>query len=175
MEDQGRPSGEGGDDALFSERIRLWLDEGDRLEAEAVAAPAAEPPDEESARGSIARLRQVASRHRLGVMAGMGLLPLALFVALHRGSAAPPVSSISVAPAAALTAAPPPPAASAVAAAEPAAAAPPGAPAAGPVAVAEPSADVPEAAAEPADRPAHHHHHHHHHHRAARDHGTGHR
>lgn len=152
MEDRTRTPSEVGNEALFSERFRLWLDEGERLEAETAAAPesahALEPPSDHGP------LRRLFTRHRLGVMAGMGLLPLALFVALHRGSvppATPPVASAApvVAPPSPPVAPPPasPPPTSPVAAAE------------APEAVAES-----EAGAGPGMRQGRRHHHRHHHH-----------
>src|SRR5579871_3293565 len=96
-EDPKRPPVQGSNDALFSERVALWLDEGDRLDVEVAAAPPAPGEHQPSDQG---RVRRLFARHRLGVVAGMGLLPLALFLSLHRGSAPPSV------PAAAIVAAP---------------------------------------------------------------------
>ena len=45
----------------------------------------------------MARLRPAFDRYRLFVLAGMGLLPLALFMATHRGAAAPAVPMAAVA------------------------------------------------------------------------------
>ncbi|HVV50285.1 MAG TPA: hypothetical protein VHO06_11540, partial [Polyangia bacterium] len=57
------------DDSLFSERVRLWLDEGDRLEAEVAARPAAESPVEPGHVGqALRRLGERAARHRVTVL-----------------------------------------------------------------------------------------------------------
>ncbi len=156
MDDRTRKPGEVDEEALFSERVLLWLDQGERLATEAGAPPEEtheEAPAEQptAKRGS---LRRLFARHRLGVMAGMGLLPLALFAAMHHGSAAP------VVPAAAIVAAPAPATTPASAAPVPAPVTP--APAAA-VATAEPPAAEPEAVDEPSARQGRHRRHHHHH------------
>jgi len=89
------PFGEG----PFSELISGWLDEGDRLSESAAAAQA--PPATESRLGQTVRyLRPVIQRHRLSVLVGLGLLPLALILGTHRGVQAP----IALGPAAAIPA-----------------------------------------------------------------------
>jgi hypothetical protein len=155
MEDPKAPPVHGSNDSLFSERVALWLDAGDRLETP--PAQVEEPGEEQPT--DPGRLRRLLSRHRVGVMAGMGLLPLVLFVSLHRGSVAPasPPVAITAAPAPVMPPPVPPPAVAPAPA--PAVAAPPAAP----VAVAESPAAQPEGADEPTARQGRRHHHRRHH------------
>jgi hypothetical protein len=100
MKQQEEIPAEGPGDPTFSEPIRRWLAEGDRLEAEVAAAPVVTSlADERALRVRLRRLIEAASRHRLSVMACMGLLPFALFLAVHRGGApaAPAVAFVAVA------------------------------------------------------------------------------
>ena len=84
----------------FSELISVWLDEGERLSASAAAAPASRPGPESRLRHVVQRLRPVIERHRLFVLVGIGLLPLALILSAHRGAPVPaaPASTIAAAP-----------------------------------------------------------------------------
>ncbi len=84
--------------APFGKLISDWLDEGDRLSASAAAAPAPASATESRLRHVIRRLSPVIERHRLSVLVGMGLLPLALVLCLHRAAPA----SIALSSAAAL-------------------------------------------------------------------------
>jgi hypothetical protein len=154
MEDRTRTPNETGNDALFSERVRLWLDEGERLEAEAAAAPEA-AQQQGPAPAELGPVRRLFARHRLGVLAGMGLLPLALFAALHRGSV-PPVPPVAIGAASAPVTAPVPPAPAPPAAPAPGDAPPPA------VAAVEPGVAEPGALEEPTGRQGRRHHHHHH-------------
>ncbi|HEY6475133.1 MAG TPA: hypothetical protein VI456_01045 [Polyangia bacterium] len=92
----------------FSEQIRRWLDEGDRLEAEVAARAAAEIPVEPSPVWRTLRtLGERTARHRVTVLASIGLLPLLLFLAIHRG-APPPALATATATATAAPAVIPP-------------------------------------------------------------------
>ncbi|HLK89937.1 MAG TPA: hypothetical protein VKZ18_08585 [Polyangia bacterium] len=166
MEDPKRPPVQGSNDALFSERVALWLDEGDRLDVEVAAAPPAPGEHQPSDQG---RVRRLFARHRLGVVAGMGLLPLALFLSLHRGSAPPSVPAAAIVAAPASITPPSQPIAPAPAAVAPSAAAV--ASPAAPVAIAESPVEEAEAADESPARQGRHHRHHHHrrtaHHRSS--------
>ncbi len=133
----------------FSELISVWLDEGERLSASAAAAPASGPGTESRLRHVVQRLRPVIERHRLFVLVGIGLLPLALILAAHGGAPVP------AAPASTIAAAPP-------VAASPSVQSPPPSSAplqSAPVRAALASAGSPHAKPEP-----HRHHHHHRHH-----------
>jgi hypothetical protein len=142
-------------DAAFSELVSHWLDEGDRLSAGAAAVPMPPLAPESRLRHAVQRLRPLIARHRLFVLAGMGLLPLALFLCLHRGA--------SVQPAAFTVAAAPPITAPSAARSLPVSSAP---------AQASPApAKVTLASAGSADakpEPRRHHHHHRHHAAGAR-------
>ena len=135
----------------FSELISVWLDEGERLSASAAAAPAPPPAPESRLRRVFHQLRPAIERHRLFVLVGIGLLPLALILCAHRGTPAQAAAST-------VAAAPP-------VAASPSAQAPPPASAQGqglPARVELASA----ASADLKAAPPHRHHHHHHHHAA---------
>jgi hypothetical protein len=82
----------------FGELIGLWLDEGERLSASAAAAPAPNPGSESRFRQVLQHLRPVIERHRLFVLVGLGLLPLALILCLHRGAPAQAAASMIAAP-----------------------------------------------------------------------------
>jgi len=176
------PFGEG----AFSELISGWLDEGDRLSESAAAAPV--PPAAESRLGHAVRyLQPVIQRHRLSVLVGLGLLPLALLLGTRGGGQVP----ITLGPATVIPAILDPvaargegrtspgaqlsPAPSAEAQAAPVAARPTSAPPAAPASAgsAAPPASAPPAlanAGSTAPKAAsheHHHHHHHHHQHAA--------
>jgi hypothetical protein len=102
MEDNERAVSEGVlADPPFSELMSRWLEEGDRL-SENVAATATGPssPTDGSLRLRLLRLRAVVDRYRLFVLAGVGLLPLVLFMAIQRGAPASAVaaSMVSVTP-----------------------------------------------------------------------------
>jgi hypothetical protein len=101
MEDQAGPVGEGAVEAPFSELISRWLDEGDRLDESAAASTkAAASRTEGPLRAFFRRLQPGIDRYRLFVLAGVGLLPLVLFLLTQRGAPASPVvaSMTSVAP-----------------------------------------------------------------------------
>jgi hypothetical protein len=161
MEHQENASAESAGDPLFSDQIRGWLDEGDRLSAEVAASPAVGPPESGRLPAALRRVWERAARHRLTVMAGIGLLPLALFTATHR---APPVAAASTVAVAAITVPPAPPSPPAVS--EPSfspaeVASPPEAPSP-PAAPAPPAAPVARAraiASKPAPAHAKRHHH----------------
>ncbi|HEY4393531.1 MAG TPA: hypothetical protein VGP64_05695 [Polyangia bacterium] len=171
MEDQeGAPSDRAAA-APFSELVSAWLDEGDRLDETAIATAASSPPALETrARRILALARPVLERYRVVVLAGVGLIPFALFALTHRAT------EVTVAPgpvvAAATLAKVATPSASPLAWPERvamAAEAPPPPSAAPPPGIARLSERA-EAApgllevASPAPRPAlpaHHHHHHH--------------
>jgi len=124
MEESAGAISEGVAEAPFSELISRWLDEGDRLN-ESAAATGSVPASRIDGRllQTLSGLRELADRHRLFVLAGVGLLPLALLVATHRAAPAPAVaaSMVSVIPTAptatrpapsplrAIRASPPPP------------------------------------------------------------------
>jgi hypothetical protein len=100
MEDQAAPP-DGVAAPAFSELIRDWLDEGDRIDETAAATTAAAPPTTEGRFQRIAlRLRPALDRYRLFVLAGLGLIPFALFTLTHHGVAAPAlaVSTVSNVP-----------------------------------------------------------------------------
>jgi hypothetical protein len=102
-------------EAPFSDLISLWLDEGERLSASAAAAPAPKLATESRVRQVVEYLRPVMERHRLGVLVGIGLLPLVLILCIYRGAPAQAAASTLVAPppvAASTLVAPPPVAAS---------------------------------------------------------------
>jgi hypothetical protein len=171
MKHQEEIPNEGPGDPTFSEPIRRWLAEGDRLEAEVAAAPVVTPvADERSLRVRLGRLSEAASRHRLSVMACMGLLPFALFLAVHRGGApaAPGVALVAVA--APTVSNPPLMNRTEVALAAPAVA-PAAAPSTAPEAPAA-AAETPIAAASRAGVAKPHHHHRHGKHHAARQQST---
>jgi hypothetical protein len=106
MEDQNGAASDSVVAAPFSELISAWLDEGDRLDEKAIATTASVPPVVETrARRVLARLRPVFNRHRVLVLAGVGLVPLALFLLTTR-SAPASVPALVIAPA---TLATPPP------------------------------------------------------------------
>lgn len=101
MEDNAGAVSEGVDEAPFSELISRWLDEGDRLnEKVAVAATVPASRIDGRLRQTLSRLRELADRYRLFVLAGVGLLPMALLVATHRVAPAPAIvaSMVSVIP-----------------------------------------------------------------------------
>jgi len=101
MEDQVGAVAEGAVEAPFSELISRWLDEGDRLDESAAASAKMAPSRTEGPlRAFFRRLQPGIDRYRLFVLAGVGLLPLALFLATQRGAPASPVvaSMTSVAP-----------------------------------------------------------------------------
>lgn len=101
MEDQVGAVGEGVVEAPFSEVISRWLDEGDRLDESAAASAKVAPSRTEGPlRAFFRRLQPGIDRYRLFVLAGVGLLPLALFLATQRGAPASSVvaSMTSVAP-----------------------------------------------------------------------------
>lgn len=65
----------------FSELISRWLDEGDRLsESTSTSRGAAASRAETPFRQTLGRLRAGVAQHRLSVLIGVGLLPLALFL-----------------------------------------------------------------------------------------------
>jgi hypothetical protein len=171
MKQQEEIPAEGPGDPTFSEPIRRWLAEGDRLEAEVAAAPAVTSlADERALRVRLRRVIEAASRHRLSVMACMGLLPFALFLAVHRGGApaAPAVAFVAVA---APTVSHPP----SINGTEVALAAPAVAPATAPGTAPEAptvAAQTPSAAASRAVIAKPHHHHRHGKHHAARQRST---
>ena len=101
MEDQAVAVGEDVVEAPFSELISRWLDEGDRLDEGAAASATVAPARAEGPlRGFFRRLQPAIDRHRLLVLAGVGLLPLVLFLVTQRGASVSPVvaSMTSVAP-----------------------------------------------------------------------------
>ena len=102
-------------DPPFSDLMRRWLDEGDRLgDGGATSATGAPARAEVPFRQALARLLTSVDRYRLFVLVGVGLLPLALFTATHRGAAGPAAvaaSTVSYAPVAVDRAPSPPPAA----------------------------------------------------------------
>ena len=101
MEDQAGAVGEGAVEAPFSELISRWLDEGDRLDASAAATAAVAPSRIEGPlRAFFRRLQPGIDRYRLFVLAGVGLIPLVLFLLIQRGAPSSPVvaSMTSVAP-----------------------------------------------------------------------------
>jgi hypothetical protein len=104
-------------DPPFSDLMRRWLDEGDRLSESGVTSPTgAAARAEVPFRQALSRLRTGVDRYRLFVLVGVGLLPLALFTATHRGAAEPAAvaaSTASYAPVATDRAPSPPPAAQA--------------------------------------------------------------
>jgi hypothetical protein len=159
MERQEGAPAEGAGDALFSEQIRLWLDEGDRLDAESGSTPIAGAiADPGPLRRVLRRLGERAARHRMTVMAGFGLLPLVLFAAIHHGAAPPAVATVTVVAPRAPQPAPLPREREVIASASPA-------PSAAPAA-----AESPVSSGRPpghAATPRHHHHHHQQHHRIA--------
>jgi hypothetical protein len=109
MEPQEGAPAEGAGEPLFSDQIRLWLDEGDRLDAESGSMPIVEVAAAPGRfRRALRRLAEQAARHRLTVMAGVGLLPLALFAATHHPAALPATATATVAVVAAAEASPPP-------------------------------------------------------------------
>lgn len=117
MEDNAGAVSEGVVEAPFSELISRWLDEGDRLnESVAVAGTAPASRIDGRLRQTLSRLRELADRHRLFVLAGVGLVPLVLLLATHRVAPAPTIaaSMVSVIPTApkmrtATSPVPPPP------------------------------------------------------------------
>jgi hypothetical protein len=99
MEDHNGAPSDSVATAPFSELISAWLDEGDRLDEKAIATTASVPPVVETrARRLVARLRPAFDRHRVLVLAGLGLVPLALFMLTAR-SAATPAPALAIAPA----------------------------------------------------------------------------
>jgi hypothetical protein len=77
-------------DPHFSDLMRRWLDEGDRLSESGVTSSTGAPArDEVPFRQALSRLRTGVDRYRLFVLVGVGLIPLALFTATHRGAAGP--------------------------------------------------------------------------------------
>lgn len=111
MEDNAGAVSEGVAEAPFSELISRWLDEGDRLnENVAVAGTVPASRIDGRLRQTLSRLRELADRYRLFVLAGVGLLPLALLVATHRVAPAPAIaaSMVSVIPTAPTAASPAP-------------------------------------------------------------------
>jgi len=101
MEDQAGAVGEGVVEAPFSELISRWLDEGDRLDESAAATATVAPAGTEGPlRAFFRRLQPAIDRHRLFLLAGVGLLPLLLFLVTQRGAPGSPVvaSMTSVAP-----------------------------------------------------------------------------
>lgn len=102
MEPQEGAPAEGAGDSLFSDQIRLWLDEGDRLDEKAAATSAAVPAAVEGRlRRIVRRLRPGLDRYRVVVLAGLGLIPFFLFALTQHGPPAPAlaVSSVSNIPA----------------------------------------------------------------------------
>ena len=84
MEDPIGAASDGTAPPPFSGLIRDWLDEGDRLDEKAAATAAAIVPAAEGRlRRTVARLRPAFNRYRLFVLAGVGLIPFALFTATH--------------------------------------------------------------------------------------------
>jgi hypothetical protein len=152
-------------EALISD----WLAEGDRLSASAAEIPAPPPASESRLRHLLQRLQPVFARHRLFVLAGIGLLPVALIICTSRSAPAQaPAATVVLAPPATVVLAPP---VAAFAATRPTAPAQTDtAPASAPAPVPTWVATAPLASAALAGPPAatyHHHHHHHHHHHAA--------
>ena len=109
MDSEARPTSQADDSPVigessaeppFSELISRWLAEGDQLAGAPVASDTAGP------RSAIAkwwaprleRLREIVARHRVLVLAGVGLLPMALFLLTHRSPAPPPVAIAAPAP-----------------------------------------------------------------------------
>ena len=96
MEDNAGAVSDGAAEAPFSELISQWLDEGDRLDEDVAASASVTASGSDGPwRRSLSRLREIAARHRLFVLAGVGLLPLALLVATQR-VAPPPAIAASV-------------------------------------------------------------------------------
>jgi hypothetical protein len=162
MEDQNGASSDSVRPAPFSELISAWLDEGDRLDEKAIATTASAPPVIETrARRILTLLRPALDRYRVVVLAGVGLIPFALFALTHRSGAVPIAAAATVARVA-------PPSASPLArpaeAPTPAQAPTPPPEVAG---VCEGAAAAPTLlelrSADPRPAPAPHHHHHHHH------------
>jgi hypothetical protein len=92
MEDQAGAVGEGVVEAPFSELISRWLEEGDRLDESAAATATVAPSRTEGPlRAFFRRLQPGIDRYRLFVLAGVGLLPLVLFLVTQRGA---PVSAV---------------------------------------------------------------------------------
>jgi hypothetical protein len=167
MEDPSGAPTDGAVAAPFSELIRDWLDEGDRLDESAMATVASAPAVIETrGRRLLGRLRPVVARHRVLVMAGLGLIPFALFALTDHSAAAPAsamVLSASVRAAAPpVRAVPPPPSAAPIALALPPTFPDPPAESFGFCEQAPALAPVGELRS-PDPRPAPHHHHHHHH------------
>jgi len=90
MDSEARPSPQPDDspvviepapEPVFSDLISRWLDEGDRLdrgtERSDPNAPAGRAPRFE-------RLREIVDRHRVPVLAVVGLIPMTLFLVTHR-------------------------------------------------------------------------------------------
>ena len=115
MEDQERALAEEAVAPPFSELISRWLDEGERLsEAMSASRLAAASRAETPFRQGLLRLRAGVAHHRLAVLVGAGLLPLALFLAIQHSTRHEAPSPVVAAPASALAKRPvpsPPPAA----------------------------------------------------------------
>jgi hypothetical protein len=112
MEHQDGAPSDGVVAAPFSELIRAWLDEGDRLDEKAIATAASGPAVSETRAGRLLSfLRPALDRHRVLVFAGVGLVPFVLFTLTHRSAStpAPVVATAIVARAPAAPFAPPPP------------------------------------------------------------------
>ena len=104
--------GESSAEPPFSELISRWLAEGDQLAATPVAADTGGPRSAIAKRWAprLERLREITDRHRVLVLAGLGLIPMALFVLTHRSAAPPPVAiAVAAPPPVAIAVAPPAP------------------------------------------------------------------
>jgi hypothetical protein len=87
-EEHGAPRS--GVEAPFSEMMRQWLDEGDRL-GEGVSTIGAGGTSTSVPRLQqiLESIRELARRHRLILLAGIGMLPLLVFTVAHRIASAP--------------------------------------------------------------------------------------
>jgi hypothetical protein len=148
----------------FGELISAWLDEGDRLSASAAALVAPSAAAESRFRHVLQRLQPVFARHRLLVLAGIGLLPVALILSMYRGaSAQPPAATVALAaPVARPAAVEPRPAAQSAPAPALALAS-----IATAIATPAPASLARAGSADSKAAPNQHHHHHHHHHAAS--------
>jgi hypothetical protein len=88
----------------FSELIRDWLDEGDRLDAKAATARGAPSKPDGRLRQVARQLQPALDRYRLLVLSAIGLIPFAVFALTHHG----PPEAVAVGAAVARPAAMPP-------------------------------------------------------------------
>jgi hypothetical protein len=112
MEERDAPLAEEVVEPPFSELMRRWLDEGDQLSERGVTSPTAAAARSATPLGqALSRLRAGVERYRVFVLAGVGLLPLALFTATHQRAAGAIVAAATVSsapPATGPTPTPPP-------------------------------------------------------------------